>query len=278
MKRYLPLILLAACAPASAQDSDGATRIAERNLAEFKALLPGVYTNEEQHYFQGELDLPEDTHLPRLTLTIEPDGDGFVARTASASGRTTEARLSYRVENGRIVSTERRAGQPDCSRVFTRAFEQFRGRAVAETETCGGEVVADRDGFSFGSPANPFLFRRASAFTCWVAPQKPDGSYGFVNDVELHDAGGRAWVEGEDFDTVGLRMRKVSWPAGNNRDSLVLYVHRADDTEWQQAESYAWTSPDEPRIGMNLRWVQVSCTRGADGAMPTINLETGSGR
>lgn len=116
---------------------------------------------------------------------------------------------------------------------------------------------------------------RAKLFKCWVSPQKKDGEYGFYPNVVIHDQGGMVWLESEDHDRVGIRMRNVVWPTGNNRHSRVLYAHRGKDEE--NAVSYAWTSPDEPRIGINLRWMQVSCTQGDDAIIPSINLKTGSG-
>ena len=246
MRWALPILLLAS--PAAAQDA----RIAERDLRELSAMLPGIYTNEEQVYFHDELELPDVTRLPRLSLTITPDGDGFIARTDNGAGRTTEARLSYRVEDGRIRSREVRAGQPDCERVFTRTFETFRG------EGCGAPVVASPEGFVFGSADNPFVMHRARPFTCWISPRKTDGEYGFEPGLELHDQGGRVWVEGDGHPRTGIKMRRVRWPSGRNRDSLVLYAYRGEDED--RAVSYAWTGPDSDRIAINLRWMQASCT------------------
>lgn len=116
---------------------------------------------------------------------------------------------------------------------------------------------------------------RARNFKCWVSPQKKDGSYGFYNDLYLHDQGGRVWLESPDHERVGLKMRNVVWPSGNNRPSLVLYAYRGDDED--KAVSYAWTSPDGKRLAINLRWIQASCTLGDEAVMPGINLKTGSG-
>jgi len=245
-------VLLASCGPAVAQDEPD-TKIAERDLREFKAMLPGTYTNEEQTYFQENLDMDASQRLPRLTLTITPDGDDFIAQTQNpATGRQTEARLSYRVEDGQIKSIETRASEPNCERVFTRNFDQFRG------EGCGGDVIASPDGFTFGATENPFVMHRARAFSCWVSPKKADESFGFYNNLQIHDQGGRIWVEGEGHPRVGLKMRNVQWPTGRNRDSLVLYAYRGDDED--KAVSYAWTSPDGKMLALNLRWMQASCT------------------
>lgn len=270
--------MLAACSgPVDAQNTtptaapkDGLTKIAERDLREFKDMLPGLYDNQEQVYFQDNLDLPKAQRLPRLTLTITPDGDSFKATTESPTGRKTEATLNYYIKDGKIHSRETRDGQVDCERVFTRGLEHFRG------EGCGGAVIASKTGFIFGAPDTPFKMRRARPFKCWVSPQKTDGSYGFYNDVIIHDQGGRAWVEGDRHDRVGIKMRNVSWPSGNNRPSLVLYAYRGDDED--KAVSYAWTGPTSERIAINLRWMQASCTAGDDTITPGINLKTGSGQ
>ena len=260
MRYLLALALLPA--PAFA-DSDAHRKalgdVAKRDLAEMKRMLPGLYTNEEQVYFQSEMGLDEDAHLPRLTLTIVRDGDGFVARTLDPeTGRATEARLSYRVEGDRIMSREERDGRETCEREFRVEFGQYRGTRVAGD--CAGEVVADAEGFAFGDPATPFRMLRARAFRCWVSPRLDDGEYGFENDILVHDQGGRAWIEGEGHERVGIKMRNVRWPRGRNRDSLVLYAYRGEDED--TAVSYGWTGPEGDRLALNLRWVQASCTLG----------------
>lgn len=113
--------------------------------------------------------------------------------------------------------------------------------------------------YFYGNPAGiPSKNLRARTFKCWVSPKKADGDYGFYNNLTLHDQGGRIWIEGEDHQRMGLKMRNVVWPTGRNRNSLVLYAYRGDDEE--RAVSYAWTSPDADRIAINLRWIQASCT------------------
>ena len=91
---------------------------------------------------------------------------------------------------------------------------------------------------------------------------KEDGStdWVFARDLELHDQGGRVTAGGGDSgaEPVTLRMRAVHWPApSTNRPSLVLYVHKQDP---DRAESYSWADIDARRVGLNLRWMQASCT------------------
>lgn len=113
--------------------------------------------------------------------------------------------------------------------------------------------------------------RRARPFVCWVSirkfADKADGGadWTFANNLPVFDQGGRIAVPGEGLaPAVTLRMRNVTWARGSrNKPSLVIYLHR-DDPE--RAESYSWASPDATLIGINLRWVQASCSPAEDGA------------
>lgn len=111
--------------------------------------------------------------------------------------------------------------------------------------------------------------RRARGFTCWMAIRKDgapadatgEAAWEFRRGLRLHDQGGRARGGGgaSGAPEAILRMRNVVWPPGNpNRPSLVLYVHRPDDPE--RAVSYSWADPAARLIGINLRWMQGSCT------------------
>jgi hypothetical protein len=108
--------------------------------------------------------------------------------------------------------------------------------------------------------------RRARPATCWgsvpKSAKKPDGSDGwyFAPGLKLHDQGGRVRFGGPEAGTpeVVLRMRNVIWPTGTNKPSLVLYVHKPESPD--RAEAYSWADPDAKRIGINLRWMQASCT------------------
>ena len=108
--------------------------------------------------------------------------------------------------------------------------------------------------------------RRARPVTCWGsvprAVKKLDGSEDWLFDrtLKLHDQGGRVAFGGGDTgaETVVLRVRNVVWPSGPNQPSVVLYVHRLDKPD--HAEAYSWADPGARRVGINLRWMQASCT------------------
>lgn len=59
---------------------------------------------------------------------------------------------------------------------------------------------------------------------------------------------------------VGLKIRRPVWPSGPNQDSLVLYVHDRASDNAERAVSYSWADPGAERIGINLRWMQASCS------------------
>lgn len=114
--------------------------------------------------------------------------------------------------------------------------------------------------------------RRARPFTCWVSVRKfaakPDGTpdWTFAGGLASFDQGGRVSIAGEGIaPDVTIRLRNVTWAKGSrNKPALVLYAHK-DDPE--RAESYGWASPDARLVGINLRWMQGSCTR-ADAPPP----------
>jgi hypothetical protein len=119
----------------------------------------------------------------------------------------------------------------------------------------GGDAYPDE-------PDNPVQYRRATAFTCWLAVprQAPQEGWFYARNLAIHDQGGEVWVTTDETTprTYGFRMRNVRWPTGQNADALTLYVH---DQRGAPAISYAWASPDATRIGINLRTLQGSCSR-----------------
>jgi hypothetical protein len=108
--------------------------------------------------------------------------------------------------------------------------------------------------------------RRSQPFTCWVslrrATAKADGSadWSFHPGPKLHDQGGRALASDPDATPVVIRLRDVVWPEpSTNKPSLVLNVHKPDEPD--KAVSYVWVDPKANLIGINLRWMQGSCSR-----------------
>lgn len=148
-----------------------------------------------------------------------------------------------------------------------RAIDAF-GTAQSEWQPEPIPGLERRDGGSGWQIADSEI-RRARPFTCWVSVRKfaakPDGTadWSFTGGLTSFDQGGRMRISGQgEAPDVSLRLRNVTWAQGSrNKPSLVLYVHK-DDLE--RAESYSWASPDATLVGINLRWMQGSCTRTGD--------------
>ncbi len=107
--------------------------------------------------------------------------------------------------------------------------------------------------------------RRARPLSCWVAVRKhepkPDGSedWTFERGLSIFDQGGRILLEGGEIaPDVTIRVRNVTWAKGSNQKPVrVIYVHTNDMV---RADSYSWSSPTSEIVGINLRWVQASCS------------------
>ncbi|UVO54811.1 hypothetical protein [Sphingomonas sp. SUN039] len=189
-------------------------------LAAAAPLPPGIYTNEEEVYFDKEA---KRAAAPWLGVTVAADGKvAFV----DLFGKSVAA-IPYKL----VSSIE--------------PFDRIR-MTLAD-----GRVTE---------------LRRARTATCWgAAPKavkKADGSedWAGARDLKLHDQGGRVSFGGGTTGApeVVLRMRNVIWPSGPSRPSLVLYVHKPDAPD--KAVSYSWADPGAKMIGINLRWMQASCT------------------
>lgn len=132
----------------------------------------------------------------------------------------------------------------------------------AETED-GDYVYGNRAGIAH-------QLRRARPFQCWVAVLNgashgdsgegaASSDWDFRRGVFIHDQGGRALITTNEDEprTVELRLRDVRWPGESRRPSLTLYVHEEGA---DRAISYAWAEGGAQRVGINLRWLQASCT------------------
>lgn len=178
------------------------------------------------------------------------------------------AALAAIFSNEELVYFEREAGRapPHWTAVeldgeALRPVDAF-GQAAA-LPIRGHKVEGDELTLTLGDGSIRTL-RRARTATCWSAllrdKRKPDGSedWSFARGLKLHDGGGRVRVEDAGAKGAVLRMRNVVWQSGPNRPSLVLYIHTPDEPE--RAVSYAWADPGAKRVGINLRWMQASCT------------------
>jgi hypothetical protein len=130
-------------------------------------------------------------------------------------------------------------------------------------------AVDEQGGYVYGNKAGiPNKLRKVSWFACWlsvrregVADDDPK-AWSFDRNIAMHDGGELVWVKTDARAArVGLKIRRPVWPSGPNQDSLVLYVHDEAADEPARAASYGWADPGAQRLGINLRWMQASCSQ-----------------
>jgi hypothetical protein len=224
-------------------------------------LLAGTYTNEEQAYFDKEAGKPNAARWQSAEITVA--GDMVRLRDIDWFGASTsKGEFPLKLAGNQLIG-------PNCTMIFAPSDGGYLGKPDAKACPNAGQGYwrVDKDGMTISEAAGQTLvFRRARPVTCWGSVPKtaktPDGSedWYFAGGLKIHDQGGRVLFGGGDTGAppVVLRMRNVIWPTGTNKPSLVLYVHKPDNPD--HAEAYSWADPGAKRIGINLRWMQASCT------------------
>lgn len=227
-------------------------------------LLSGTFSNEEQAYFEKDAGRPAP---PWLSFRITRNEDQLLLAPVDAFGKTAGEAEAVKVSSGERRSTVQVG---NCSRFFDRSDKGWVYSTTQTRMTCKQEyqiISIAADGITLRlKDGTETVLKRARAVECWAAvpkiEPKEDGStdWIFAQKLSLHDQGGRVTVGGGDSgaEAVTLKMRSVHWPApSTNRPSMVLYVHKDDP---DRAESYSWADIDASRVGLNLRWMQASCT------------------
>lgn len=314
--------------PAAAQE-DATRKILDKDFSVMMSWFPGRYDNQEQVYFEEELQIDEELRHERIHSIFEPvelaafgdnvfyvqqyldgdpdkiyrqriytfrvDYDENAVRLDIYVPKDPDAIKDAHLDPSKLqgLSPETMIEYPGCEVYWRRESQQFigymreeacriestrSGRTIIVTddlmlnanEIWIRDTAVDTDGnYVYGHKGNEHhKLRKARMFKCWAgilrrgATEQAD-SY-FDPDVQIHDQGGLVWITTDETDpqTYGLKIRNVSWPYGNNRPSLVLYVYEPGN---DKAISYSWTEPGAERIGINLRSIQSSCTLAENG-------------
>lgn len=198
----------------------------------------------------------DPTKLSALTpanMTIYPGCDVF--------WRAQENQFIGYMKAGACLVASRRSGKTlviTDDLVLTENAIWIRDQAVDET---GAYVYGNRAGI-------PHKLKKARPFTCWTSVLRgashgdtgADASKGWTFDRGwIHDQGGELAVRTDETPAreFYIRMRNVEWPYGTNKPSLTMYVHEKGNP---RAISYSWADENATRVGINLRWLQASCT------------------
>lgn len=268
---------------AQGQDST----IVERDRQVIATLLPGVWNNNNQSYFDRRLKVADDDAHGRLHIHVESDAPmRFTLQLRW--GSTQEAATNWSVEladgEDAVAMTLRniadKADAQACVVLWRREAAQFRG-AMAEDARCGGlpvDWVLSEDQMWLGpltAPGRPatasaFKLHRTRAFKCYAdipgvggGRDEPFERYG---EYDIHDGGGliRFSLKGSPDRKLGISLWRVDWPINNyegvfTRDVLVLSVLEflPDDTVIDHG--YTFTEPTVGRLGVNLKWMLASC-------------------
>jgi len=97
---------------------------------------------------------------------------------------------------------------------------------------------------------------KARLFTCGISWSSPQGKRKLDN-VELHDRGGRARFRTPDGRELQLELHGRDWPLSAGRESLVLILNSGKAADDPLASS--WTSLDAARVGIDIGWLAVDC-------------------
>ncbi|WP_417614274.1 hypothetical protein [Parasphingorhabdus sp.] len=234
-------------------------------IATIPQMLVGTYSNEEQVYFQSDAG---KTPPPWLSLKIVEQDGQLLLHEINAYGEDAGPPKPVSFSEANNDATLKVG---DCARFFEKNAQGWAISVRQNRMRCQQKyqiTKVDEGGISLKfTDGTETLLKRARAAQCWAAvpkkAKKEDGStdWLFGQKLELHDQGGRVKVGGGETgaEEIILRMRAVHWPPpSTNRPSMVLYVHKPDDPD--SAISYSWADIDASRVGLNLRWMQASCT------------------
>ncbi|WOE75399.1 hypothetical protein [Alterisphingorhabdus coralli] len=259
--------ILAAGVPALAFAKDDGAPLLGMPEADESALslLEGTFSNEEHVYFEKEADRPAP---PWMSLNISEEEDVLWLREVDAYGAelAQPQQVSFAATNNRAVLS-----LGDCKHDYVWQEEGWSYAPEQHLTACHQRYTISRidDGgltvqFVDGQESS---LKRARQVQCWAAIPKKEKKEGgstdwyFANKLEIHDQGGRVRIGGDESgaEEAILRMRQVYWPQpSRNRPSLVLYISKPDNPD--RSVSYSWADVDATRVGINLRWMQASCT------------------
>ena len=296
----LRVFLLLLAFPPSAVFAQGQDSTAyERDLMVIAEMLPGIYANTNQVYFDGRLKRTV-RHAP-VNVTIEALANNANAFIATERWRRTEEDFTgqvliqlsldgsaeaVRMDVDRLDAAQRatvaEGGMVEipiggCGYHWRREAAQFRAAATAD---CGDdrEVVLSATELwisdlapADGEPSEvPYKLHRARPFECYVDIPGVGGGrdipYRRYGPHPTHDQGGSfSFVtEEEQPRRLGVTLHLVDWPLNNyegvfTRNSLVIYVNEVKPDGKRIEHGYSFTTPIADRVGINLKWALAYC-------------------
>ena len=283
----LSVLVSTALAPAFAVAQGQDTAPWERDIQVIGAMLPGLYSNANQSYFDRRVG--RDVQHSPLEVSIVPSdaASGAYEVVLAKPGGESESRFRLFLEEGgesaavgarvQLVpgsapdGAMQDAPPPPCQMTWRRSAAEFVAEQTGPCHAGAIERIVLSEGQLWialqGRDAASFQLHRARRFECYADIPGVGGGrdepYDRYAGLDLHDQGGSAWFTSKEGRRLGVSMLKVDWPINNYdgafaRDSLVVYV--SEETSAGREElGYAFTVPEADRIGINLKWMLVNC-------------------
>jgi len=276
-----------------AQGQDSTT--ADRDILILAELLPGLYNNANQSYFDVRLKVEEakrHAFKSREISRLEDSGfNGFAFLVSQDNGNDQASVISFQVDyehNAVRMKTFFIDGEPSvknssyahgCDLLWRQEAGQFRGRSSGKSCSKKNKIVRDmmlsKDALwlsfsdqSEGVIDDHFALDRARMFSCYADLPGVGGGRDIpfkryqINAV--HDLGGEKWFTTDQGQEIGINLFRVMWTFNNlkgvfTRPSFVVYIKTKAEGEQAKEISYAWTESTAQRIGINLKWILVNC-------------------
>ncbi len=261
-----------------AQGQDSASY--ERDLQVIRTMLPGIYDNANQSYFDRRGDRSVKHRRIHMAVTIDAeDPNRFRVETFWDDKQDTpdnveiwQLATSPKTNSVKMtISTPGDKSHKNCERYWQREAQQFRARVGEKCkDDFAAEFVLGYDQFWVDYPKRDggnYQLHRARAFECYADIPGVGGGrdepYERYEGFKIHDQGGAVWFDSKDGRRLGISLFLVDWPINNyegifTRDSFVIYVSEEIDGE-RKEHGYAFTVPSADRIGINLKWMLASC-------------------
>ena len=246
-----------------------------RDLQVIEVMLPGLYSNANQAYFDGRRQV--SSPQPRHDLLIETADDGFIATLSAPGGAVVAVQRWSLVEDDEQQAVRMNIssgdGEARCPVWWTRDAAQFSASSEAGcvddvTSPAALSLAQQQFWWTPQGGGGAITLHRARQFSCFADIPGVGGGrdepYVRYDNLDLHDQGAETWFTTNDGRNLGLRLFNVDWPINNydgyfTRDSLVIYVVEKLDDGSTKEHGYAFTLPEANRIGINLKWLLASC-------------------
>lgn len=217
-------------------------------------------------YFKDNIELSSERRL--YTMEVDYQRDVVRMKTYFVTAKAMPANLltknDIRYAKGCDLLWQQEAGQ------FHGRLEQDNCALQKNNENTPYSMLLSQDALwirESSSPSEHYALDRTRTFACYIDMPGVGGGrdipYQRFHIDDIHDRGGEVWTTIDDGTEIGIRLQNVQWLVNNykgvfTRPSFVIYVKQKNGEEIKEL-SYGWTEPSAQRIGLNLKWMLVSC-------------------